>query len=208
MIQVIASGSDEGQQDLPLLKSMFRFRHKVFFERLGWQVSSRDGLEQDRFDDLGPVYMVAGGHRREVEGCWRLLPTAGPYMLEETFPQLLRGRPAPKRSDIWEISRFAVLPGEGSSRKQAHLCALTFDLLRAGLEFAESRGIRHYVFVTTVAVERLMKRAGLPLRRFGDGRAQKVGKVLSVACWIDIDEETRRAIHDGIRRLGSAKEAA
>ncbi len=177
------------------LKGMFQFRHKVFYERLGWEVGSQDGMERDAFDDLDPVYMLAEAQDNEVEGCWRLLPTTGAYMLEETFPQLLRGASAPKDPAIWEISRFAVLPAASSSSRQATLCSITFDILRSGVDFADRNGIRHYVFVTSVAVERLLKRAGLPLRRFGDGRAQKVGKVLSVACWIDIDDETRQAVY-------------
>ena len=46
-----------------------------------------------------------------------------------------------------------------------------------------------FVTVTSVALERLLKRTGLPIRRFGDGKAQRVGKVLTVACWVDINEQ-------------------
>ncbi len=41
-------------------------------------------------------------------GSWRLLPTTGPYMLRDVFPQLLHGVAAPAAADTWEISRFAV----------------------------------------------------------------------------------------------------
>ncbi|BCR03757.1 acyl-homoserine-lactone synthase [Desulfuromonas versatilis] len=176
------------------LRGMFHLRHRVFFEQLGWEVRSRNGQERDGFDDLDPVYMLTGGQKGAVEGCWRLLPTTGDYMLEKIFPQLARGAEIPKDESIWEISRFAVLPSGSASRQQANLCSLTFDLLRAGVDFADRNGIRHYVFVTSVAVERLLKRVGLPLRRFGDGQAVRVGKVLSVACWIDIDDHTRQAV--------------
>ncbi len=207
MTQVLVVRNDQPHTNADSLKGMFRFRHKVFYERLGWEVGSHNGMERDGFDDLDPVYMMAEAPGKNVEGCWRLLPTTGPYMLEETFPQLLRGTSVPKDPAIWEISRFAVLPSASSSSRQATLCSITFDILRAGVDFADRNGIRHYVFVTSVAVERLLKRAGLPLRRFGDGRAQKVGKVLSVACWIDIDDETRRAVYN-VGEDAAAVEAA
>jgi acyl homoserine lactone synthase len=69
---------------------------------------------------------------------------------------------------------------------QGNLNMVTFQMIRLIVEFAESRGIRHYVTVTSVAVERLMKQAGIYLRRFGDGKAERVGKVLTVACWVDV----------------------
>ena len=30
-----------------------------------------------------------------LRGCWRLLPTEGPYMLKDSFPELLHGAEAP-----------------------------------------------------------------------------------------------------------------
>jgi len=47
-----------------------------------------------------------------VVGCWRLLPTTGPYMLKDIFSHLLWGKPAPEQPDVWEISRFAIAGGE------------------------------------------------------------------------------------------------
>ncbi len=189
------------------LTDVFRFRHQVFYERLGWEVGSRQGMEYDRFDELEPVHMFSRNANGRIEACWRLLPTTGPYMLEAVFPQLLRGEAAPKAPSIWEISRFAVVPEENSGREQASICSLTFDMLRAGVDFALENGITHYVFVTSVAVERLLKRAGLGIHRFGDGKAQQVGKVLSVACWIDIDAETCRAVYRSAKSAASVAAA-
>jgi len=181
----------------PAIHDVYRFRHQVFHDRLGWEVGSDQGLEHDRFDKLNPVHMFSRNRHRQVEACWRLLPTTGPYMLRDIFPQLLREESAPSDPHIWEISRFAVVPAAGRTpgRDQANICDLTFDLLRAGVDFADRNGIRQYVFVTSVAVERLLKSTGLSIYRFGDGRSQKVGKVLSVACWIDINDATRQAVY-------------
>ncbi|MDH5178934.1 MAG: hypothetical protein OEY07_04655, partial [Gammaproteobacteria bacterium] len=59
--------------------------------------------------------------------------------------------------------------------------------------FALSMGITSYVTVTSVAVERMLTHAGFPMRRFGDGKSQKVGKITTVACWMDINDQYRNA---------------
>lgn len=208
MQSVVAFKSNDAQVDRQVVRRMFRFRHKVFRERLGWEVESRNGLEIDRYDDLDPVYMVSHNDHKEIMGSWRLLPTMGPYMLKDTFPQLLCGENAPQDPSIWEVSRFATVTTGPRERVQANLGQVTFDMIRSLLPFAEEHGIRHYVFVTSVALERLVTRIGLPLRRFGDGQAQKVGKVLSVACWLDVNEPFRQAVGDGKVAVAAAEEAA
>ena len=76
------------------LCEMHTLRAKVFRGRLGWEVPVLSGMEIDGYDALEPRYM----QMREGEtlrGCWRLLPTEGPYMLKDSFPQLLDGQEAP-----------------------------------------------------------------------------------------------------------------
>jgi len=180
-----------------LVQGMFCLRHEIFYKRLGWEVSSQDGMERDFYDQLDPTYMVAYEQDSEVAGCWRLLPTTGPYMLKDTFPQLLRGEEAPQDSAVWELSRFAVQPRDESSKAQASLNGVTFSMLRAAYDFAVREHIRSYVTVTSVALERLMVRAGVPIKRFADKKAQRSGKVLTVACWIDIDERLHDALYEG-----------
>lgn len=190
-----------------MVRRMFRFRHEVFRERLGWEVESRNGLEIDRFDGLKPVYMLSRNTRREITGSWRLLPTTGPYMLRDTFPQLLCGEDAPQDPTVWEISRFATVTAGRRDRVQANLGQVTFAMIQSLLPFAEEHRIRQYVFVTSVALERLVTRIGLPLRRFGDGQAQRVGKVLSVACRLDVNDQFRRAV-SSVENVVAAGEAA
>jgi len=208
MQKIVAFRTRDEQVDKQLVHRMFRFRHKVFRERLGWEVGSSHGLEIDHYDDLAPVYMVSHDGHGEVTGSWRLLPTSGPYMLKDTFPQLLCGAPAPQDPSIWEVSRFATVTAGRRERVQANLGQVTFEMIRSLLPFAEEHGIQHYVFVTSVALERLVTRIGLPLRRFGDGQAQKVGKVLSVACWLDVNDQFRQAVASGKFAATAGEEAA
>ncbi len=189
MRKIMLGGGDAPRFDQRTLNGMFAFRHEVFYRRLGWDVETHDGLEFDLFDRLDPVYMVAKDSHDEVDGCWRLLPTTGPYMLSDTFPQLLRGEPVPRDPRIWELSRFAVEVDTTGEKLQAPLNTVTMEMVRTLYDFAVEHDIDHFVTVTSVALERLLKRTGLPIHRFGDGKAQKVGRVLTVACWVDIDEQ-------------------
>ena len=70
-------------------------------------------------------------------------------------------------------------------------------MLKKIYEFALKNKIERYVTVTSVAVERLFKRTGFPISRFGDGKATRVGKVLSAACWVEINEQFRCAAFEG-----------
>ena len=98
------------QMNAQALQQLMRFRAEMFYHRLGWDVTVRDGMEMDQYDDLNPVYVVARGVNDDIQSCARLLPTTGPYMLPDIFPQLLRGEPAPAAATVWEFSRLAVIP--------------------------------------------------------------------------------------------------
>ncbi|WP_431682793.1 acyl-homoserine-lactone synthase [Kitasatospora sp. KL5] len=99
---------------------MYRLRHHVFHERLRWQVRTRNGRERDSFDDLDPVYVI-GCHTESgaVTASLRMLPTTGPYMLRDVFPQALRGAPAPCDPQTWEISRLCVHLSSRSRHQRA-----------------------------------------------------------------------------------------
>jgi N-acyl-L-homoserine lactone synthetase len=78
------------------MDAMFRNRAQIFGERLGWEVVVKDGYERDRFDDLNPLYLVSVDPDTEAyQGSVRLLPTSGPNMLRDVFPQRRVAPPHP-----------------------------------------------------------------------------------------------------------------
>jgi N-acyl-L-homoserine lactone synthetase len=107
-MNVIVLSQPEFGMNLDLLASMFRLRRRVFRDRLDWTVSVSGDLELDVYDALNPTYLVMLSESREVVGCVRLLPTTGPTMLADTFPQLLAAEMPPRNSRILESSRFCV----------------------------------------------------------------------------------------------------
>ena len=197
MSVVLTGSSVDLGGDVVAMNGMFSLRHKVFSERLGWDVKSDDGMERDYFDGLDPTYVLVKDEKDVVEGCWRVLPTTGPYMLKDVFPMLLRGEEVPCDPTIWEISRFAVMPAGSEEGVQAGIHPATIEILRQGYKFAIENGIKRYVAVTSVAMERfLVRMVGVPMTRLGDKKSQHVGKTLSVACWIDVDERLYKALFE------------
>jgi acyl homoserine lactone synthase len=178
---------------------MHVLRTEVFAKRLGWEVNvTPDGLEVDEFDALDSAhYIVATGPQGTVDACWRLLPTLGPNMLRDTFPQLLHGQPAPAAADVWELSRFAVAgdrvsPDDSAGTHQIGFGDLSVALMAESTRFAQENGIARYVTVTTAAIERMLKKQGVNVHRLGP--PVRIGAVLTVACFIEIDDLTLRAL--------------
>lgn len=164
------------------LWEMHTLRAKVFKDRLGWEVPIMSGMEIDGYDALEPLYMMirepGGGTLR---GCWRMLPTEGPYMLKDSFSQLLHGQEAPHDARIWELSRFAI-ETEGSAC--FGFSDITMESISEIISHGFHAGIDQYVTVTTTAIERLLRRAGVVTRRFG--MPMMVGIEHAVALYVDV----------------------
>lgn len=172
------------------LWDMYRLRARIFRDRMGWEVPILSGMEIDGYDALDPHYMVIrGGHGGSICGCWRMLPTKGPYMLKDTFPQLLHGYPVPESEDVWELSRFAI---ETEGPQGFGFAGLALEAMREIVIFGDRMGIRHYVTVTTTPIERLLRRTGIMITRFGP--PIRIGVENAVALNIDIGEQTHRAL--------------
>jgi acyl homoserine lactone synthase len=179
------------------IHAMHALRYEVFRERLQWEVPCSNGTERDSFDDLDPTYMLVKDDSDKVFGCWRMLPTMGPYMLKDTFPQTLCGQAAPEHANVWELSRFAL----GSHEGRAHgFCQTAVSMMENAVEFALGQGVTQFVTVTTVAIERLLKTLGIPTRRFGV--PVQVGIEKTVAFTLDVNLNTLLLLR---RRTGSMR---
>lgn len=186
MEQVVLAQRRDGSLNHQTTTAMYRLRHDVFHDRLGWDVVSDNGMEHDEFDKLDPVYVLAKKDL-DVQGCWRLLPTTGSYMLKDTFPQLLHGKAAPQRTDVWELSRFAVAtPGHEGEIQGFGFSEIPLEMMKMLCKFAKANGINQYVTVTTVAIERLIRKLGITISRLGP--PIKIGRVLTVACVLEVDD--------------------
>lgn len=175
---------------------MHRLRARVFKDRMGWMVPIMSGMEIDGYDALEPYYMAIREADKGLRGCWRLLPTEGPYMLKDSFPELLHGQAAPEHPRIWELSRFAI---ETDGRHSFGFADLALDAMREIVLFGDRMGIERYVTVTTTPIERLLRRAGIQITRFGP--ALRIGVENAVALDIDIGEKTHESLFGRIPQV-------
>ena len=194
MIEIITPKSYEGNHSL--LSEMFRLRYRVFRERLEWEVHTNDGEERDEFDELGPTYFLARDISGHLAGAWRILPTAGPNMLRDTFPQLLGGRPVPVSDLVWEASRFAVDCREGRCNSLAAISSVTNELFCGLVEHCIATGIRQIVTVYDIRIARLLPRIGCHPN--WKTKPQRVGKTLALAG----EFETSQTVLDELRDAG------
>ena len=170
------------------IRGMHRLRYRVFRERLRWDIPTLDEQERDEYDKCNPVFVMARDDEGDVVGCCRLLPTTGPYMLKDTFPVLLGEQSSPIADDVWEISRFAV---DKDARSGFGFSSLPAGMIGELVRYALEIDIKHYVFVTTVAFERMLRRMGVNCERFS--APLQIGIEKSVALWMHIDEQTINA---------------
>lgn len=181
----------EGGLSPELAREMFRLRHEVICEKLGWQPTRPDRLEIDEYDDEHSIYFVLKNlATQRVDASWRMRPTSQPYMLERSFGMLLDGVEAPHQQDVWEVSRF-VAAESAASTERFTLGEASRELLSQTILNACRFGIRSYVWVTTVSLERLGTRLGYRPQRLGP--AQRIGNVLCIAERIEVDAASIKA---------------
>ena len=192
MQNVLLSSAEKRPEEIRLLDGMYRLRHTVFSERLKWTSLNDERREVDVYDALNPVYLICRDPSGDVIGCWRLLPTTGPYMLKDIFPHLLHGNSAPQRSDIWEISRFAIDPGWRDYVSLGAVGSVVGHMLLGLFDFAEEHRIARIVAASDIRFDRILKRAGLTTTHYGS--AVRMENSYAVAGWTEISHENRARI--------------
>jgi acyl homoserine lactone synthase len=170
----------------PLLDQMYCLRYQVFRERMKWDIPGVNGRDIDEFDALNPLYAVYLDDTNTVLGSWRLLPTTGPYMIRDVFPQLLGGDDPPEQAQVWEISRFSARPSD-RAESFAAVHPITSALLISLVQVSLRAGITRVVSASDLLFERVLKKAGAVAHRLGP--VCKIGNTRAVAGWIDITAE-------------------
>ena len=168
--------------------AMFRSRARMFSDRLGWEVVVTDGRERDRFDDENPLYLVSlDPETEEYWGSLRLLPTTGPNMLRDVFPQLMEEGEIIESATIWESSRINVVNAKGPFPRHNSRVGYVLSELILGIgEVAVLAGLTQVVTVTDWRVFRILRAAGSNPQVIG--RAQRIGDTMTCAALFDVGE--------------------
>jgi acyl homoserine lactone synthase len=193
-MHAIALHTPQFGRHLDLLATMYRMRRRVFKDRLDWSVSVSGEFELDVYDALGPTYLILTSDSAEAVGSVRLLPTTGPTMLADTFPVLLGGAAPPCDDRILESSRFCVDTTLAAEQTGNGLNRATFMLFAAMIEAASGVCADSIVTVTDARMERILRRAGWPLRRIA--APQQIGSTMAVAGFLDTSEQTLHRMYE------------
>ncbi|MFZ0604761.1 MAG: acyl-homoserine-lactone synthase, partial [Roseiarcus sp.] len=158
------------------IDAMFRNRAETFSDRLGWEVVVKDGRERDAFDDANPLYLVSvDPDTEEYWGSLRLLPTTGPNMLRDVFPQLLDGGYI-ESATIWESSRICAAAAPGQPERSKSVNYVLSELILGIGEVAVAAGLTQVVSVFDTRIFRVLKAAGCNPQIIGT--PQRIGGVM------------------------------
>lgn len=152
-----------------LYTSLLRYRYRVFVEKLGWDVPTKDGMESDQFDRDDTVHVIARDGEGRINGCSRLLPTSKPYLLKEVFPQLMSPGTLPESPNTWELSRFTTqnLHTRDAIKRNCFLSDDSISLLRYSMATAAEQGAKHLVFVAAASTSSLIDRLDIDVQDVG-----------------------------------------
>uniref|UniRef100_Q07P70 Autoinducer synthesis protein n=1 Tax=Rhodopseudomonas palustris (strain BisA53) TaxID=316055 RepID=Q07P70_RHOP5 len=191
MIHVISASNRHLYDDV--LEQHFKIRHQIFVEERGWNTLRRpDGREIDSYDNDETIYLLALDGRRVVGG-HRLYPTTKPTMMSEVFPHLASVRGSPSDPQIWEWSRYFVVP----DRRDGNL---NLQLMAAVQEFCLDEGIAQVSAIMELWWLPRFQQAGFVVAPLG--LPALIENAWTMAALIDVSEDTLKEVTDRIGKSG------
>lgn len=176
----------------PDYKRILELRYIVFKKRLKWDLRTDGNSESDQYDTPDASYIYIEDDKGNILGCGRLIPTTKNYMLKEIFHELLGDQSPIVSSNVYELSRFCI--NKESSKSSYTLSQTTISLFRALYLYAVEQEISEYLTVSTLPIERMLKRNKIPFERAGDKKAHTLGSTKSVTLSIKINKELRNSV--------------
>jgi N-acyl-L-homoserine lactone synthetase len=137
---VIVLNGSERRKHPDYFERLFRLRHQVFVKQRGWPLPSVNSFEIDQYDTEDAVYFLdldAGGG---IQGTVRMTPTVTASLLADYFPHLVENGQAPRSPNIYEATRYIVLP---SHKTREALRSAKARLLTVLVEWCLSKRLSH-----------------------------------------------------------------
>jgi len=150
MKSIVGTRAEIGERSY---EKMLALRHKIFRERLKWDIPSTNEnteLEEDEFDTESTVYVLIGNPF--VASC-RLIPSNHKTMISVLWPDVLVS--FDPHQGVWELSRFAV---DKDARMPTLLAA---KILLEAYKFAIKNNISHYVVISTRSAAKVIRNMGI-----------------------------------------------
>jgi acyl-homoserine lactone synthase len=192
---IVTIKGNETDRHPGLMEQVWRFRHRIFVEELGWSNIARpDGREIDQFDHEDAIHQICLIGEQLV-GYQRLLPTTRPHLLTDVMPELCEG-PPPVGPHIFEWTRNCVAPEYRDNAMR--LSKVSLELHIAVAEWCMAHGVN----TVTVQIEPLFLLRALQMHVLVRplGFQKRVGKKLAIAVSITFDERSLKTLR---RAFGS-----
>ncbi|NQD38538.1 PEP-CTERM/exosortase system-associated acyltransferase [Permianibacter sp. IMCC34836] len=215
--EILPATTDELRQEV------YRVRHRVYCEELGWEPVRDDGMEADSYDPQSLHILLRSRNLNEYVGCVRLIRChenfpSNPLPFEEacahTLDERLMENLGLARDSIAEVSRLAVdgrfrrrtgeqrKPVAISDEDYGNLRRPRFPYIPVGLylgmlEAAQIHGIDTLFMLTEPWLAQHFRRLGVRLEPIGapiEHRGQRVPSMMSVSVTI-------RSLHLLVRPL-------
>ena len=173
------------------LEALFRARHAVYAEELGWVPRSESGLERDAFDTSAAAHLVVTDGDEVIAGS-RLIQTDLPHLLSEVFPTSCNRKAMPRDSQVVEWTRGFIVRHRRDERSKilmAQCCA-------AVMEYCMLMGYRQ--------VGGIQDRKWLALWRLMGWQVHIHGDALDIdgAPWLPAYFDVTQSALEGARRVG------
>lgn len=144
MLHVVTA--DNRQRYRKQVEESYRIRHQIYVYERGWRDLARaDQREVDQFDNDNAIYLLALDDDERVVGGSRLISTLKPHLLSDVFPQLAGVRTIPRAHDIYEWTRFYVVP---EAREPHAISNVACQIMCGVQEFCLECGISQLSIVT------------------------------------------------------------
>lgn len=199
-------GTDR-QEYASYFDQLFCLRHDVFVKGRGWSLPCGNGRETDQYDVDEAVYFLDINEDGAIESSVRATPTMEHSLLADYFPHLIENGMPARAPDVYECTRYIVLPARKS---RATIRAAKARLLIALFQWAMKEKLTYLQTVIDSAtlasfVEMSPKTIPLGLAHpYGGGRGvagggeciairwpvgqEVIQDVLEFAGWPDVEE--------------------
>lgn len=210
MIKLVAGSH---RADFPReIAQMHEIRKRTFHDRLHWRVTTLRDWDIDEFDALNPLYLLSVDDNNNVRGSLRLLPTTGPNMLADVFPELLDDGMRIESATVWESSRFSVEQEAASERSDNLLNRTTGELLTGIVEVGLLAGLTEVVSIYDAMFARILRRANCAAELIG--KPARLGDIMGYAALFEISDRmltnlrTAAGIAEPVLEKSSVKQLA
>ncbi|WP_298938306.1 acyl-homoserine-lactone synthase [uncultured Ruegeria sp.] len=164
---IVTAHAHEIEANAELFDQMYQLRARQFKDRRDWQVHVENGREKDVFDTMNPLYVCVTTDDHKLLASLRLLPTTGPHMLSDVFPEVMGRAGIVRNPLVIESSRFCVDTQAMKGSGTGGVNIVTRELLMGLFQTAKGAGMTHVISVYDVFMERILRRSGCPFERLG-----------------------------------------